>query len=165
MKNSIETLPIDAQKVLLEQTEKKYNLLLADDQSIRSKIQSINAISIGLIVLLVSIIHNKDWDDQANNYFVALVIFMLYNAIVFFLPFLMRPQTGAWYINEIVSSLNTDDPNNIHVSAIYFSRILYYEAESNKLIRSSTVIRNTFLTLTIVFGFAIVGFYYFTYWA
>ncbi len=163
-RNELSELSTDAQKLLLEQAEKKYNLLLTDDQSIRTRIQSVNAISIGLIVLLVSIIHNKDWNDYANNYFIALVIFLFYNAIIFFLTFILRHKIGNWSAEEIIKSVPAENIENDSLSQIYLSRILYYEQESYKLIRSTRLMRFIFLFVTIVAGIAIIGFYYFTYW-
>jgi len=151
-------------KLLLEQVEKKYNVILTEDQSLRSRIQSINAISIGIIVLLVGIIHNKEWEDQSMNYFICLVTFLLYNAILFFLTYLLLPKTAEWSVSALINDLKNFKSDKEVLSELYIKRINYYEEWIKKIKRSTKIIRLTFLFMTILFGGIIVGFYYYTYW-
>src|SRR6187402_1924193 len=106
-------------KLLLEQVEKKYNQVLLEDQNLRSRIQSINAISIGLIALLVGIIHNKDWEEQSMNYFVCLIIFLFYNAILFFLTYLLQPKTGEWLVSALIGDIKLQNNDKEILSELY----------------------------------------------
>lgn len=164
VKENLQSFSVDILKLLLEQSEKKYNTLLADDTALRSRIQSINAISIGLVVLLVSIIHNKDWYEEAMNYFIVLVVFLIYNAIIFFLTLIMKPTIGGWTVDQLVPNIISIDPVGDQLRAAYTLRTLYYENESRILIKKVRIIRTIFLSATILFGFMIVIFYYIKYW-
>jgi len=157
-------LSTDAQKIVFEQVEKKYTLLLADDQTIRSRIQSVNAISIGLIVLLVSIIHNKDWEEYANNYFIALLIFLFYNGVIFFLAFTIKHKISNWDADLLITDNLKDLAESTCLTKIYFKRILYFENECFRLIENTKLIRLVFLISTICCGIAIAAFYYISYW-